>query len=137
MGKIKLGLGKSDQLWGKSGKLEENNNNSSTTATLTSARDVAAAGAICWDGRSEEDVHNGDDSKRWPRPAPVARTDTLPPWKWPWPAPAAPGAGRGRLRRRGQNVAPAAPRTWRRQRLGGDGRTSGLAVLYACCKEEY
>ena len=36
----------------------------STAATPTSARDVAAAGAICWDGRSEEDIHNGDDSER-------------------------------------------------------------------------
>ena len=44
----------------------------STTATPTSTRDVAAAGATCWDGRGEKDVHHGDDSERWPRPAPTA-----------------------------------------------------------------
>ena len=46
----------------------------STTATPTSARDVAAAGATCWDGddseRWDDDVattaNNSDDSERWP-----------------------------------------------------------------------
>ena len=49
----------------------------STTATPTSARDVAAAGASCGDGRSGEFVHNGDAGEFWPRPAPAARTSAL------------------------------------------------------------
>ena len=73
----------------------------STTATPTSARGVAAEGATCLDGHSKEDVHNGDDSERWPRLVPGTasgrgRRRKLPPSALAAPAPAASSPGHGR-----------------------------------------
>ena len=54
-------------------------------------------------------------------------------WLWCEPRTDA-GGEHGRAAPRAR-CPPGRGRGWRRQRSGGDGRTSSRAVLYACCKE--